>query len=119
LLRYAQLEGIKLGGSKRLDLSHADLFRANLKKARLTNVDLSNANLLRVDLSQSRMNRVKITGATLIGLQLRGPRLDKIDWGKAILHEQHGSTAEDKGDNNNASQSYREALAVYQHLGRV
>jgi len=119
LLRYAQLEGIKLGGSKKLNLSHSDLFRANLKKARLTNVDLSHANLMRADLNQSRMNRVKITDANLIGLQLRGARLDRVDWGKAILHEQQGSSAERKGDENKASQSYREALAIYQHLSRV
>lgn len=119
VLRYAQLEGIKLGGSKGLDLSNADFFHANLKKARLTNVNLSDANLMKVDLSRSRMSQVKIQGANLMGLHLRGAKLDKVDWGKAVLHEQHGLLAEEEGDEDKAIQSYREALSVYQHLGRV
>ncbi|MEE3258523.1 MAG: pentapeptide repeat-containing protein, partial [Candidatus Latescibacterota bacterium] len=76
LLRYAQLEGIKLGGSKGLDLSNADLFRANLKKARLTNVSLRDANLVKVDLTRSRLSQVNIQDANLMGVQLRGAKLD-------------------------------------------
>ena len=81
LLRYAQLEGIKLGGSKGLDLSNADLFRANLKKARLTNVSLRDANLVKADLSRSRLSQVNIQNANLTGVQLRGAKLDRVDWG--------------------------------------
>ena len=119
LLRYAQLEGIKLGGSKGLDLSNANLFRANLKKARLTNVNLSDANLMKADLSRSRMSQVNIQGANLMGVHLRGAKLGKVEWGKTILHEQHGLIAEQEGDEDKAIQFYREALSVYQHLGRV
>lgn len=118
-LRYAQLEGIKLGGSKGVDLSNADLFHANLKKARLTNVNLKDANLVKTDLSRARLSQVNIQDANLMGVQLRGAKMDRVDWGKAVLNEKLGAAAERKGKEHQASQFYREALLVYQHLGRV
>ena len=118
-LRYAQLEGIKLGGSKGVDLSNADLFHANLKKARLTNVNLKDANLVKTDLSRARLSQVNIQDANLMGVQLRGAKMDRVDWGKAVLNEKLGAAAERKGKEHQAFQCYREALLVYQHLGRV
>jgi len=102
------LEGIKLGGSKGLDLSNADLFRANLKKARLTNISLRDANLVKVDLTRSRLSQVNIQDANLMGVQLRGAKLDKVDWGKVVLNERLGDDAEQNGKEDQAFQFYRE-----------
>ena len=113
------MEGIKLGGSKGVDLSNADLFHANLKKARLTNVNLKDANLVKTDLSRARFSQVNIQDANLMGVQLRGATMDRVDWGKAVLNEKLGAAAERKGKEQQAFQFYREALLVYQHLGRV
>ena len=96
-----------------------DLFRANLKKARLTNISLRDANLVKVDLTRSRLSQVNIQDANLMGVQLRGAKLDKVDWGKVVLNERLGDDAEQNGKEDQAFQFYREALSVYQHLGRV
>ena len=54
-----------------------------------------------------------------MGVQLRGAKMDRVDWGKAVLNEKLGAAAERKGKEHQAFQCYREALLVYQHLGRV
>ena len=119
ILRYAELEGIELGGPEEVDLSNADFFHANLKKAQLTNVNLSDSNLVKVDLTQARMSQVDIRGANLVGLQLRGARVEKVDWGQVILSEEQGEIAASENKRGRALQAYREALSIYQHLGRV
>jgi hypothetical protein len=119
VLRYAQLEGIHLGGSKGLDLSGADLFNANLKKAHLRHVDLSGANLVKTDLSRAQLRNVNCSSADLIGLHLHGAQLRDVDWGRAILQEQNGDRAAREGDEDKAVQSYREAQPVYKYLHRV
>lgn len=119
VLRYAQLEGIHLGGSKGLDMSGADLFNANLKKAHLRHVDLSGANLVKTDLSRAQLRNVNCSGADLIGLHLHGAQLHNVDWGRVILQEQNGDRAEREGDEDKAAKSYREAQLVYKYLHRV
>ncbi len=119
VLRYAQLEGIRLGGSKGLDLSGADLFNANLKKAHLRHVDLSGANLVKTDLSRAQLRKVNCAGADLIGLHLHGARLHDVHWGRAILQEQDGDSAKGEGEGDRAAQSYREARSIYKYLHRV
>lgn len=118
VLRYAQLEGIHLGGPKGLDLSHADLFNANLKKAHLRHVDLGGANLVKTDLSRAQLRDVNCAGANLIGLHLHGASLHQVNWGRAILQEQNGDLATREGDEDKAMQSYREAHPVYRYLHR-
>ena len=80
-----------------MDLSNADLFHANLKKARPTNVNLKDANLVKTDLSRARLSQVNIQDANLMGVQLRGAKMDRVDWGKAVLNEKLGVAAERKG----------------------
>ncbi len=90
-LQRANLEGIRLvrkGADPSVDLSNANLYRANLRGAHLYCVDLRAANLLKADLAEANLNSSNMTGANLLGVRLTGSRIEHVEWGKRLYQEQ-------------------------------
>jgi hypothetical protein len=81
-LRYAQLEGIRIGQHGLLggiDLQHADLANANISDADLSNTSLRGANLFEAILSSTDLSNVDLRGACLSNAYLSSANLSGAD----------------------------------------
>ena len=77
----ADLIGANLSGA---DLSEARLNRANLSEANLSGADLNRANLSEADLSEATLRGARLGGADLRGVNLSRANLSGADFSKAI-----------------------------------
>ncbi len=75
------------GGEKKLNLSGADLGRADLSRAYLSEADLSRAYLSEADLSRADLSRANLSEADLIGADLIGADLSRANLSGANLSE--------------------------------
>lgn len=119
VLRYANLEGIRLSSVPNVDLRRSILFRARLQGASLWNVDLREADLMKADLSGANLNEAKLQKANLLGTVLEGTKLERVEWGEIILQEGQARAAEQEGDHRRARENYIEAEEVYRSLRRA
>jgi uncharacterized protein YjbI with pentapeptide repeats len=87
LLRGANLIKADLGGANlsEADLSAADLLGANLREANLSDADLSAAYLRGADLSRAELGRANLSRAELGWADLRGANLSEADLSEAKL----------------------------------
>ena len=119
VLRYAQLEGVKLYDQRGLDLSRANLFRARLQGASLFNINLRETDLLKADLSGANLNHAKMQDANLLGAVLDGTKMERARWGRGAIQEQRASKADREGRPEQAQSLYEEAEEVYRSLRRA
>lgn len=70
---------------KRLDLTHVNLFKANLFKSNLRGSNLSEANLLGVDLTEAILTETNLTKAVLSEAKLTGSLLLQTNFTEANL----------------------------------
>lgn len=117
-LRYASIEGLKLGNKRNRDLRGANLFRANMQGSSLHNVDLRGAQLLKTNLAGANLNEALLQDAELLGANLEGARLDRTEWGERCMNEQQAMQAKRQGDCEKALSQYKEAEEVYRSLRR-
>lgn len=119
VLRYANLEGVRLNSARGIDLRNASLFRARLQGASLWNVDLRGADLMKADLSGANLNEARLVGANVLGAILDGTKLERTDWGERVLQETRAAEAEQADDSDKARENYIEAEEVYRALRRA
>lgn len=120
VLRYAQLQGVKLIDPPRgYNLSRANLFRAQFQGARMFNIDLRGSDLLKSDLSGANLNEAKMQGTDLLGATLDGTRMVRVQWGDQTVQEQQAYAAEAEGRQEDALARFEEAEEVYRSLRRA
>lgn len=119
VLRYADLEGIRLNDARGLDLSRAVLFRARLCGASMWNVNLREADMMKTDLSGANLNEAKMQDANLLGAVLDGTKLERVQWGGQTIQEKWAVEAEGEGDLEKARDNFEEAEEVYRSLRRA
>lgn len=118
VLRYANLEHVRLVARTGRVLQRAHLFRANLQGASLWNVDLREADLTKANLAGANLNEARLQGADLLGANLDGTRLERVQWGDRCTNEKAAATAEREGRHADARAKYEEAEEVYRTLRR-
>jgi hypothetical protein len=122
VLHGADLHEVRLtfGDTQRgIDLSHADLSRANLNNAHLFNVDLRGANLMKARLDGANLNNARFEDANLLGAELESTRLERVHWGRHLHQESQAHKAHREGREADAINMYGEAEEIYRHLTGV
>jgi hypothetical protein len=119
VLRFANLEGVRLNSARGIDLRNATLFKARLQGASLWNVDLRGADLMKADLSGANLNEARLVGANILGAILDGTKLERTDWGERVLQESRAVEAERANDHDKARENYIEAEEIYRALRRA
>ncbi|MCL6271609.1 pentapeptide repeat-containing protein [Sansalvadorimonas sp. 2012CJ34-2] len=118
-LARANLENIDLvcrRHSSGPDLSHADLYRANLRGAHLYKANMKQACLMKAHLSSANLNFAELSGANLLGVRLDYSRMEHVNWGKTLFQELE---IKEKAKNKSAEekrQMYGEAEEVCRNI---
>jgi hypothetical protein len=125
----ASLEGFQLQGAElqnanltsgttkwRVNLTYADLTRADLRGAHLFNVDFRYASLLKADLTGANLNRCRLRHANLLRADFEDARLEHVDWGNSILQEPEAHAARRAGEHGRARDLFIEAEETYRIL---
>ncbi len=119
VLKSAHLADVNLtlGNAERsVDLSGADLSRANLTGAHMYSIDLRGANLMKAGLSQANLNRARLEDTNLLGAELEGTRMEQVDWGRHLYQEMLAREAQRQGRAEEAMDLYQEAEEIYRNL---
>jgi len=119
VLRYADLEGIRLDSAEGVNLSHSVLFRARLKGASMWNINLQGADIKKADLTGANLNEANLVNAGLLGASLEGTKLERVVWGEQAVQEQMARKAEAEGEHEKALVNFEEAEEVYRGLRRA
>lgn len=121
-LRRAQLSGLNLAaspGQPGFDLSHADLYRANLQGASLFKVNFQHACLLKADLRDANLHWSRLSQANLLGVKLQGARLEHIQLDRPLYQERMALQAEKAGQPELARDYYEQAEEIYRDLRKA
>ncbi|MEE2657405.1 MAG: pentapeptide repeat-containing protein [Candidatus Latescibacterota bacterium] len=119
VLRYAQLQGVKLYQGKQPILKNANLFRAELPGASMYRADLRGAELLKSNLAGANLNEARLEDAELLGANFDGTRLERVQWGEQCINERQAREALDGGDRDQAIVKFEEAEEIYRTLRRA
>jgi hypothetical protein len=119
VLRYANLEGLRIYDEQGLDLSNSVLFRARLRGASLWRVNLRGADMMKADLTGANLNEARLENADLLGEVLDGTKLERTRWGDRTVQETAADAAAAEGDAERARVSHLEAEEVYRGLRRA
>lgn len=122
ILKGANLEGVDLDRGetrKSLNLSHADLSRANLRGAHLFNADLRGSNLFKADFEDANLNHANLSRTNLLGTDLHDARLEQVNWGTELPQEAEARQARLEGRHEAVRELYLEAEEVYRSLSRI
>lgn len=98
------------------DLSYADLYGANLKRANLSNVDLQGASLKKANLQGAQLQFTNIENANLLGTNLRRTALEQVNWGNSLLQEKQAQQASEQGNTQAMREYYRLSEEIYRGL---
>lgn len=118
-LRNTDLQNIDLvnhGEKSGFELSHADLFRANMKNAHLFALDLSFSSLVKADLRGANLHLANLEHANLLGVKLKEAKLEGVQWGEVVRQEWQ---ADNEVELVRKNQLYSEAEEIYRDIGRV
>lgn len=118
-LRNASLQNLSLvnhGQRKGYDLSHADLYRADLRNAHLFMLDLSFSSLMKADLRGANLHATNFEHANLLGIRLDDAKLEGAEWGDIVRQERQ---ADFEADPERRRQLYSEAEEIYRLLARA
>ncbi|MCP5162185.1 MAG: pentapeptide repeat-containing protein [Hahellaceae bacterium] len=118
-LRRTQLASINLvnaGERQGLQLTHSDLYRADLRGAHLFNLDLSHSSLMKANLEGANLHCANLQGCNLLGANLERAKLDNVNWGEQLFQEElaHGTESERE-----RLDLYQQAEETYRHLRKV
>ena len=122
ILKGAHLRDVDLNQGdtrKSVNLTHADLSRADLRGAHLFNIDLRSSNLFKADLEDANLNHARLSGANLLGVDLHDTKLESVDWGNGVIQELQAMAASRQGRHQQARELYQEAEEIYRNLSRV
>jgi hypothetical protein len=98
------------------NLSHADLYAANLKRANLSNVNLKGASLKKANLQGAQLQFTNIEDANLLGTNLRRTELEQANWGNCLLQEKLAQNAAEQGNKELMREYYRLSEEIYRGL---
>ena len=118
-LRNTDLSHINMvnhGQQTGYELTHADLYRANLQHAHFFNIDLSFSSLMKADLRGANLHNANLEHTNLLGIKLEDAKLEGINWGDVVRQEWQAIHAEDP---KKQKQLYAEAEEIYRSIGRV
>lgn len=121
-LKRANLEGVNLvnrGNSVGFDLSHSDLYRANLRGAHLFNMKLENGSLMKADLRDANLHCCKLEGTNLLGMKLPGAKIDNLTIGEQLSQEVVAKEAEKAGDTDKALDYFEQSEEIYRDLRKA
>ncbi len=116
ILRFAQLQGVKLSSHEGRVLRGANLFRANLAGAHMWNVDLQGTDLLKANLAGANLNETNLLDAAILGVTFDGAKLERVEWGDACVYEKMAFDAQRSGNRAEALEKFEEAEEVYRAL---
>ncbi|BDM65616.1 hypothetical protein NFHSH190041_30680 [Shewanella sp. NFH-SH190041] len=121
-LRRANFEGIDLvkhHSKTSFDMSHADLYRANLSGAHMFNLRLAQANLMKADLRDANLHRAGLHSANLLGIKWNGAKIENIQVGHELKQEQMAHEAERLGETEIARDYFEQAEEIYRDLRKA
>jgi len=117
-LKRTDLSDINLvnkGSYKGYELSHSDLYRANLSKSHLFAIDLSFSSLMKADLTDANLHSANLEHTNLLGVKLNGTKLEGVQWGEMVRQEWQANHEEDP---KRQLQLYSEAEEIYRSIAR-
>jgi hypothetical protein len=111
-LKFANLEDAYI---IELDLSYANLERANLKDGHSFRINLTGANLMKANLRDANLRGAKLEGVDLLGANLDGADLDRAQWGEGCIVRNHriAIQLESQHDELGAHEQYQRAEDTY------
>ncbi|MBV7314729.1 pentapeptide repeat-containing protein [Shewanella sp. NIFS-20-20] len=121
-LRHANLEGIDLvhhHSKTGYDMSHADLYRANLQGAHLFNLNLDKANVMKADLRDANLHLTKLSQANLLGVKWAGAKIENVHIGGDIIQEQQAYRALKLDEHEIAQDYFEQAEEIYRDLRKA
>jgi hypothetical protein len=121
-LRRAQLAGLNLAaspGQPGFDLSHADLYRANLQGASLFKFNFQHVCLLKADLRDANLHWSRLSQANLLGVKLQGARLEHMQLDRPLYQERMALQAEKAGQPELARDYFEQAEEIYRDLRKA
>lgn len=98
------------------DMSHADLYKANLNNAHMFNINLSHASLMKADLTNAKLNCAELTGVNLLGVKWKDSKIENISLGKSLHQENLAKKALKEKKIDKAYDFYEQAEEVYRDL---
>ncbi|AZQ11824.1 ion channel [Shewanella khirikhana] len=121
-LKRANLEGIDLvrhHSKTGYDMSHAELYRANLQGAHMFNLNLENASLMKADLRDANVHCANLLNTNLLGIKWNGTKIENINTGKLIKQERMALEAEKVGEAEIAQDYFEQAEEIYRDLRKA
>jgi hypothetical protein len=121
-LRRATLAGLNLAAAPcqpGFDLSHADLYRANLQGASLYKVNFQYASLLKADFRDANLHWCRLSMANLLGVKLQGARLEHMQLDRPLYQERMAAEAVRLGQSELARDYYEQAEEIYRDLRKA
>ena len=116
-LKKADLRGIKLmnphGVNAGINLSHANLYRADLRDAHLFRINLANSSLLKANLSHANLNHANFEHADLLGVNFDKAKIEHVNWGDELVQE-HKALSNPSGDH--TLDYFEQAEEIYRNL---
>jgi hypothetical protein len=121
-LRRADMPGLNLAAGPSqpgFDLTHADLYRANLRGAHLYKVKLHQANLMKADLRDANAHWVELQQANLLGVKWTGARIEHIQLGDQLRQEIIARQAVKIKDRAMALDYFEQSEEIYRDLRKA
>jgi len=121
-LKRAKLAGIDLVRHHQkngFDMTHAELYRADLQGAHLFNLNLEQASLMKADLRDSNVHCANLTDTNLLGIKWNGAKIENITIGKRIKQEKMALEADKLGEDEIARDYFEQAEEIYRDLRKA
>lgn len=112
----ADLDLVNRDGHNGFQLTHADLYRSDLRNAHLFGVDLSFSSLMKADLRGANLHSTNLEHVNLLGVNLEHAKLEGTQWGEMVRQEWQ---ADHETDPVRKKQLYSEAEEIYRAISRV
>jgi len=121
-LKRANLNGIDLvkhHSKTGFDMTHAELYRANLQGAHMFNLNLEHASLMKADLRDANIHCANLTNTNLLGVKWKGAKIENIYTGKQIKQERMAREADKLGEIEIALDYYEQSEEIYRDLRKA
>lgn len=121
-LANADLHGIKLmipGKKEGVNLSYADLYRANLSDAHLFHINLSHSSLMKANLSEANLNLANLENANMLGTIFSHTKIEHVKWGKVIVQEKKALSAHKQKHKDMSLDYFEQGEEVYRNLRKL
>jgi hypothetical protein len=121
-LKRADLAGVDLvkhHSKTGFDMSHAELYRANLTGAHMFNLNLEHASLMKADLRDANLHCTSLANTNLLGIKWNGARIENINLGKRLKQERLALEAERVGEMEIAMDYFEQAEEIYRDLRKA